>query len=435
LGSKSTIILKEHQYAPLPKGFDTQAFIDYLDEVWKNRLVFGEGDMQIADTGEYSTNQPFFSFTYDGQIKAKNYVGFTHWEGYRFEVLPKVFGEQGSQDLWPHLTYWLSYCRNIHFPFSSLDTVFQETSDFPEALIQTFALFTRSIVQNQPFSQYEDVIEVSPSMKGKLDFNRYLNQQFSKGSPHRLVVEHSPLRFNNLLNQIIKSVATRLQGVCRFESTFHLLQDILFQLEEVDTTYITAADCDRVHINRLFEEYAQVLDMCRFFLREGQLSDEMGAYQNFSFMIPMEVVFEDFVAGFLEAHFSDRFEVSYQSRGWLTDELVFQLRYDILLRDRSSGQELIIDTKYKIRQKKDSKQGIRQGDMYQMLAYAVRRGCDRVLLLYPGDAPIDSFSISSEMFSGGPIRIFSAGVSFVSADLSVSDGYLEERLGSILNEI
>ena len=437
MGDLRVITLKEHHEAPLPPGTSIPELITYLDETWMNRLIFGQSESSYYGDGEPSTKQPFFNFSYDHKIKARNYVGFVQWGDLRIEVLPKVFENQGSKDLWPHLSYWLSYCRRINFPFSQLESVIEEVEDLPEALIYTFAKHTRDLLLSIPFSRYEELVETSTVMKGRLDFNRYVNEQFSKGNPHQLVVEHNPLLYNNLLNQIIKSVAYRLQGVCRFEDTFHLLQDILFHLDGVDEVPIVAQDCDRVHLNRLFEDYSQVLDMCRFFLSDGNLSNEMGDLQNFSFMLPMEVIYEDFLAGFIEAHFSDRFKVRYQSTGWLTDQQKFKLKYDILLEDRETGKKIIVDAKYKLRQDKgDGKYGISQNDLYQMLAYAIRTYCQDIVLFYPTKLKIPTglnrFTISSSLFSDENVRVYFEDIGLL--DLNpVDQKIVINRLAKIFN--
>jgi 5-methylcytosine-specific restriction enzyme subunit McrC len=180
--------------------------------------------------------------------------------------------------------------------------------------------------------------------------------------------------------------------------------------------------------------------MCRFFLSESYLSREAGNLQNLSFLIPMEYVFEDFIAGFLDRHFGDRYQVNYQAHNWLTDQNVFQIRHDLILTDRVTHAKLIIDTKYKLRnRKKDSKKGISQTDLYQMVSYALRANCNTVLLLYPYYAgntlEPDQFTVSSEMIPGQNIRIFAADVPMVFDDLKRADMELGGRLKGILEGI
>src|SRR4051812_21736449 len=94
-------------------------------------------------------------------------------------------------------------------------------------------------------------------------------------------------------------------------------------------------------------------------------------------LFPMEYVFEDFIAGFLEAEFKAQWQVEPQkSNKSLTDQGIFQMRHDIFLTNKKdTSVKIIVDTKYKLRSpdaRKDPKKGISQSDLYQMTSYAFR---------------------------------------------------------------
>ena len=119
----------------------------------------------------------------------------------------------------------------------------------------------------------------------------------------------------------------------------------------------------------------------------------------------MEVVFEEFIFGIIETYFKNR-KPNAQGTGFLTEERVFQIKNDIILHNPT----LVIDTKYKIREKRDSKKGISQTDMYQMLAYSIRREIDQVLLIYPKkngeeNSKMDIFTIADRFASDRLITI------------------------------
>ena len=63
---------------------------------------------------------------------------------------------------------------------------------------------------------------------------------------------------------------------------------------------------------------------------------------------------------------------------------LFQTRPDILVK-RGDKVAQIIDTKWKriAARMDDAKQGVSQGDVYQMMAYGQLYKCDRLTLLYP----------------------------------------------------
>lgn len=443
MGNEINISLREHQKGPLPKGFPTQEFISYLDEIWMNRLLYADKEFGEEPNGfEPSLRQPFFHFTYNNQIKSKNYIGFIRWGDYIFHLVPKVFEQEGHNNLqaWEHLFYWLSYCRRVVFPFARVLTFPRQIDNLAEALIYVFAKYTNGLLSENPYSQFEEVTSSGQVLKGRLNISDYIDKQFTKGNMHHLVMEHEPFVHDNLLNSIIKQVASSLQDVCRFTDTFHELQGIIFQLEEVTDMPISVNDCDRVKLNRLFTEYQLVLDMCRFFLSESYLTKDAGSLSNLSFLLPMEYIYEDFISGFLDSHFGTKFKVDSQKREWLTDQKVFQIRNDILLTERETGEKLIIDTKYKLRQSQhDAKKGISQVDLYQMVSYALRVGCRKVLLLYPNhktsNNDIEYFSVSSPMINGSSISVFAADVPISFHDLNQADSELKQRMSDILCEI
>ena len=123
------------------------------------------------------------------------------------------------------------------------------------------------------------------------------------------------------------------------------------------------------------------------------LENQVYSYQeyemkNWSLLFPMEYIFEEFIAGYIQKHFSDIFKVETQKSDLYLhiNPKTFNLQHDILLTNKKTGEQLIVDTKYKLRwnlEKSDSKKGIAQSDMYQMISYAYRRGTDKVLLIYP----------------------------------------------------
>ncbi|WP_192361972.1 5-methylcytosine restriction system specificity protein McrC [Mesorhizobium mediterraneum] len=68
---------------------------------------------------------------------------------------------------------------------------------------------------------------------------------------------------------------------------------------------------------------------------------------------------------------------------------LFQTRPDILVK-RGDEVVQIIDTKWKriAARMEDAKQGVSQGDVYQMMAYGQLYKCDRLTLLYPHHAAV-----------------------------------------------
>ncbi|GAA4405171.1 McrC family protein [Nibrella viscosa] len=429
------IELIEHQRKPVPQAWWEQfaGLSQYLDEVWQTRTIFSDDDPEEAG----STRQRFLDFGLDQghpTMQANQYVGFIQYHGLTLQILPKLFGTGQADAAFRHLLWWLHYSRRIRFPFADLLTGSETVADFPEALIRYFARITHNLVSTQPYHQYEEITETMPYLRGRLNTPAYTQRSLSTGHWHQLVCDHEPFLFNNRLNQIIKYVCRRLSHLCR-PDTRRDLERVIFVLDEVDDIPCAAQDCDSIRLNRFFQEYAHCLDMCRFFLANSYLNRQDAHQRHFCFLVPMDVVYEDFITEVTRLHFGKPYRVQPQASDWLTDQRVFQIRNDLLLTNRTTGKQLIVDTKYKRRdlQPADAKQGISQTDLYQMVSYALRRATDQVLLLYPcayGNAPAApvQFTVTSGLLNTTSLHLRAA-------DIAITGPSREQMVQQVIQQL
>jgi len=404
------------------------AFVKYLIDVWsKHRTEYIE-DEEVPDRRD---RQPFFSF--DGNMATpKNYIGFIQTEYCNIEIYPKVFKRQYTTNVnkslfLKHIFFWFDYCRKWKFPFTNVNLDLFNEIEFPELIINLMASQILDVISITPISLYQEVEESLTMPRGRINFNRYISHGLINGNQHILECDYEPLMFDNSLNRVIKYVARILQNKTKFDDTKLKLNEIIFILDEVEDIACTIKDLDSIKLNSFFTDYQYVIDICRMVLAQQIYSNEHYEQSQWCLLFPMEYVFEDFVAGFLETHFSKDWDIKYQkSEKYFVDEpeKAFQMRHDIYLEAKPpSTRKIIIDTKYKIRypeSRNDAKKGIAQSDMYQMTSYALRRGCNEVLLLYPnhGEAPQpnDFFVVESGFDTKHKINITAAEIPFWSMD-------------------
>ncbi len=404
------ITLVEHQKADvtLPLTVDVPALQNYLDEVWQSRLW--EDPSQEA-----SLKQPFLSFEYAGpnlgpRIRAGKYVGFIQFQGITIEIIPKLFNVEQAGLAFQHVLWWLSYAQSFKFPFTKLSSDSDSIEDLPEAFFQYFAYTAETLIQEQPYHQYESVTERMPYLRGRLDTLGYIRSSVSQGNWQELVCEYEPFAFDNRLNQIIKFVTRKLVGLSKRLQTRQPLERLLFHLDEVADVPVSREDCDRMALHRFYEGYEHCLDLCRFFLSDRYSNQTASTEQQFCFLVPMDRVFEEFVTGVMKEKLASQFSsIDLQKAGKLTQEGVFIIKNDALLMTHE-GEVIIIDTKYKVRSvEADAKAGISQTDLYQMISYALRRGSRRVFLVYPslpGQTPSShTFTVAAPTFMQEPIVI------------------------------
>lgn len=389
---------------------------ELLREVWDQRL-FVNPEQELTEDELDKRYQPFLKF--DGeQIRANNFVGFIQNDDEVIEIYPKVFrnsaGAIEKKDLMlRHIFYWFSYCRKWRFPFTQANLETTEIDQFPELIINLIAKQFLETVSNQPLTLYQPIEEALQTPRGSINFRRYTNNGLSHGNFHNIDCDHEPFLFDNRVNRIIKHCSRLLLDQTKFAENLRVLQDVIFILDEVEDTLCTIHDVESVSINSFFTDYLLVMDSCRMILAQQLYSNNPNDLSQWCLLFPMEYIFEDFLAGFLESKFGREWKVEYQkSNTYLVDNpRVFQMQHDIFLTAKDGlGKKIIVDTKYKLREtnfKDDRKKGVSQSDLYQMVSYAFKRGCTDLILVYPNTTELlnepDKFEIISGF--GGKERI------------------------------
>jgi 5-methylcytosine-specific restriction enzyme subunit McrC len=401
-----------------------QALRKKLGQIWLHeRPADSEAESENENDPGF---QPFLQFDGD-RVRANNFVGFVQHNDEVIEIYPKVFrhipdAHLEKELMLRHIFYWFGYCRKWRFPFNraSLDVI--EIDRFPELIINLIANQFLDTVSEQPLTMYQSMEESLGTPRGTLNFGRYIGKSLSHGKFHMLECDHEPFLFDNRVNRIIKYCSRALLGQTRFHENQRVLQEVVFILDEVEDVISITADLDKVSLNPFFEKYTEVMDMCRLILGQNLYSTAAYDLNQWCLLFPMEYIFEDFVAGFLKEKFHKQWKVEYQKSDehLSNNPQAFQMRHDIFLTARDgTGRKIIVDTKYKLRPldfKSQKKKGIAQGDLYQMVSYAVKRGCTEVVLLYPNlseeiDLP-DRFEIISGFASRESINITAFEIPF-----------------------
>jgi len=359
----------------------------FLDEIWNSRE---KNSFYFKNKNDKIESQRFLQFLHKtDEIKSNKYVGVIHYGGNKINLLPKIFFDPNKEystneinQIQNHIIWWLSYCRKIKFP-SYQALLGNAKSDFFEVLIYLFSKYTRDLLSSSIYQQYEEVNNELSFIKGRLNTNKYINENLSKGKWHKLHCTYDAFIFDNEFNRIIKYVTTLLFNATSSQDNKKNLREILFILDEVSDERATAEQCARISFNPMFGEFEIVRDYCQLFLTNCISFDYKNDLKLFAFLLPMEYLFEDFIFGFIEKEIESVSAKAQRSDTYLDEAKTFNLKPDLFL--KTQEKSLIADTKYKIIYSDDSdpKKGISQNDLYQMLAYAIRFEVDEIILFYP----------------------------------------------------
>lgn len=428
---------------------DKNALIQMLKDIWKQRM-FIEPDSDLIEFETDNHYQPFLQFD-ENQIRANNFVGFIQNGDDVIEIYPKVFrqnlpnpSESEKLLMLRHIFYWFSYCRKWNFPFNkaSLNTI--DINEFPELIINLIATQFLETVSKQPLTLYQEVEEALNTPRGSINFKRYLSNSLSHGNFQKIECNYEPFLFDNKVNRVIKYCSRLLMKQTKFSENLRLLQEVVFILDEVEDLHCTIHDIENISLNNFFSDYLNILDSCKLILNQQLYSSNTYDLSQWCLLFPMEYIFEDFLAGFLENKFSKDWVIEYQKSDEYLSNIprVFNMQHDIFLTARhGSNRKVIIDTKYKLRQdnfKSDPKKGVAQSDLYQMISYAYKRGCTDIILVYPNITEelntSDNFKIISGFSGADEIAITAMEIPFSSINnFDKLDSLLYEVIDKQLN--
>jgi 5-methylcytosine-specific restriction enzyme subunit McrC len=380
------------EYDKWEKVENTTTLFHSLRSIWRQRN-YADLTEELEENETDKNYQPFLRIS-NNEIRANNYVGFIQTKNELVEIYPKVFRnspEKDKNDMLMHIFFWFNYCRKWKFPFSLAQLERISINEFPELIINLIANQFLDAVSNQPLTLYQPIEEAMQTPRGTINFKRYITNSLANGNFQNIECDYEPFLFDNKVNRVIKYCSRLLMTQTNFAENLQMLQEVVFILDEVEDIPFNSYEVENIMLNSFFEEYNRVLDSCRLVLNQQLYSSNTYDLSQWCLLFPMEYIFEDFVAGFLEQHCSKDWNVKYQkSDEYLaTNNLgrkVFNMQHDIFLTSKNSGKKIIVDTKYKLRStnfKDDPKRNIDQNDLYQMTSYAFRRGCTDIFLLYP----------------------------------------------------
>lgn len=440
------------EYGEWEKVSNREALTAMLQNMWGERDKPSETEV-LSDEEKTKRYQPFFKF--DGnEIRANNFVGFIQNGSELIEIYPKVFRNSKDAEamkglMLQHIFFWFSYCRKWRFPFNKASLETKDIQEFPELIINLIANQIFDMVSTYPLSRYQHVEQALQTPRGSINFNRYINNSMSKGNYQNIDCDFEPFLIDNKVNRIIKHCTRLLLDQTRFFENQRILHEVIFILDEVEDVAFVINDVEGITFNLFFEGYDSVMDSCRLVLSQQLYTANIYDLSQWCLLFPMEYIFEDFVAGFIEEKFGKEWKVEYQkSEKYLAHDSqknnVFRMEHDIYLTHKDSDLRVIVDTKYKLRDsnfKADKKRGIDQGDLYQMTSYAFRRGCKSVLLIYPNiESEVvntrDTFRIKSGFNAVDIIDVTAIEIPFWSiGDFNSLSQRLEELISIELNVV
>jgi 5-methylcytosine-specific restriction enzyme subunit McrC len=329
-------------------------------------------------------------------LRARGVVGVIAADGCVMEILPKIEfpGEEGAEatgSIRRRLVQMIAVALDLKIDAGQVTKLDWQRETLLEILIRLFSEKLVDAVRQGMPRRYVEQADDLPVLRGRLDVTR----QFTvlSAEPSRLACRFDALTADIALNRIMKAAVAQLTRIARTADNQRRLRELAFAYADIANVPILSLRWDHVVLDRTNSRWRELLNLARLLLGERFQTTSAGGSDGFSLLFEMSSLFEEYVARMLNRALLDTALRVVSQGGRLfcleTDDRrgLFQTRPDILVK-RGNEVVQIIDTKWKRIASRidDPKQGVSQGDVYQMMAYGQLYKCDRLTLLYPHHA-------------------------------------------------
>lgn len=311
-------------------------------------------------------------------VKASSYVGLLSLpSGTSIEILPKIADEDGDIGFTKTKVIFLRMLRCLkNQPFRNIGSGEMSTElDYPllEIFISSFINQCKEVLRVNFRSGYSSVESNERFLRGKIVVAKNLRanlwrkdqfwcmfSEFTRNVPH---------------NRVLKTAMNFLALRTRSSRNFSELQILLQHMEDVEISSDIGSDLRNCLLsNRLFTHYVDALETARVFLSGNSFTALKGESKSLSLLYPMEMVFQNYVADQFKRHAGMRVYLQHDEHHLIEKHRgtrLFNLRPDIFM--NSGNFYAVLDTKWKLLKGSASKKyNIKEADMYQMFAYAVK---------------------------------------------------------------
>lgn len=379
-------IVREWGHIPLDAGGMTRTQADgILAEARAHPLAHDEATNILIDRRD--------------RLVARQMVGMIAARTCSLEILPKVDPDEPADEnvatVRRRLVRMLDLALGLDLEMGSEAAIARQDTTLLEILIGSFADKLLLEVRRGLPRQYLECEDDLPALRGRLDVGR----QFTANAvrPDRLACRFDQLDADTPLMQIMAAAVSFLARYARTAGNRRKLDELRHVFAHIKSIPINRLPWKQVRIDRTNRRWDSLFRLVQLLLQHKWQSTHHAhmAPEGVTLLFPMNDLFEKYVSALLrQALSATQIEVIDQGGhraclGVFTGEHlasgdVFRTKPDIILRHGKTIRA-IIDTKWKKigADPLDRKHGVKQSDVYQLMAYARLYPTSELMLLYP----------------------------------------------------
>ncbi len=362
-----------------------------IDEITLNKSAW---DFLAKYADSDNKNHRFVRFKNSTTLKVQNFVGvITTPDDVQIEILPKINETADDNSAKQSRDILESMLKVVHdLPFIETTKAPLKLKDrtLPEVLIGWFLSSVDKIIKQGIRRDYLRIQAHERFLKGQLQTHKQLNEPPHK--QHLFHIEYDVLSPNRAENRLIYSALLQVLKWSQDFDNQKMAQHFLMRLDEVPASKNINSDFDKWSSGRDMHYYQPALPWLKLILNQQSPFALKDKHAGISFLLPMERLFEKYVAKVLAKKLQNGYKLTEQSTGKYLSNYpkAFALKPDIVVKQ---GQNVayVLDTKWKLIDEnktyengnKDNKNGISQADMYQLFAYGKKYDTKKLMLIYP----------------------------------------------------
>jgi 5-methylcytosine-specific restriction enzyme subunit McrC len=334
------------------------------------------------------------------RVRLQQYVGLLHLPGAAgtpgraLELLPRLAGPGGAQpvpavrhDLLRMLlaAHGLPHGPRLHLPGDARAALAR--AGWLDVFVRCFCDTLAQALRGGLPRRYRTVDADLPAVRGRLRLDAQL-----RGDPvhrERLACRFDLLDEDHGLNQLFRLALARMEALAPGDAARRALRPLAGAFAAVRLRAGDGGWWRDLPADRRDARFDTARALAVAFLDALAPAPAAGASAAFGLLFDMALLFERYVGRALREHLPPGLRATLQQPGpHLVDRAghggLLRLRPDIVVW-HGDRPVCIADTKWKPLDAAGGRLGVAPADLYQMLAYADRYRCDRLLLLYPWD--------------------------------------------------
>lgn len=335
-------------------------------------------------------DKPIFNWGVD-RAQVRQWVGVIQLPGLLLELLPKIDGDEPGVGLArDNLLVMLAEAGAVPVRSRDLADLDARSAPLHETLVALYAKSLRAELLRGLDRGYIAQEEDLRVLRGKLIIGRHIARKTARRE--RFSCAYDEFTADTELNRLLKASCRALTNLARSKGAREALSHCLLMLDDVADEHDVRGLLKRVRLTRQNERFSKAFEFCRLLFEQLAPNARAGERRVHSLLFDMDRIFEGFIAALIMRAARDaggEFRVFPQAkarRRYLMEGEggggILNLRPDILI-ERSDGELIIIDTKWKSLRGRSAQARIAAADLYQLYAYTRRFDASRSILLLP----------------------------------------------------